>query len=651
MTRFITKVKIKTYGIIMTVLLVIIATFVVISSTFIVQQTQEVRMAWELYDRIPARKVVILSHLRSLLGYDGMIHHFKDFILRNDRRSAARANQIILEISIALTAYESLGLNPEEKIALQTLIGTLDKYRTSLASAERLMNEGVSILEIDSTVKINDAPAIRAMAELDTELFTARRNSSSEVYRGLAMLSNFITTSSVVTALFLLMLTLGTIWFVRWQLVRPLNDLVDAFNKIDPRFPGNIRLPFSEKHSGNELDCLAHSGNQFLQSIEDHLSQRNRAEASLKASEDHLRSIFEMAVDAIVTIDDKGLVQSFNRAAIRIFDYTPEEVIGNNVSMLMPDPYRSNHDTYLENYAQTGEAKIIGIGREVVGRRKGGELFPMKLAVSKNISGYKTGFTGIVRDISMEKEAELKVLEAKEAAEKANQAKSEFLSSMSHELRTPLNAVIGFAQLLELNVREPLTVTQQENVDHIMKGGHHLLNLINDLLNLAKIEEGKLELLIQPVNPTVALNDCLAVAESMARQRSISVVKRWHDQEVPLINSDLKGLKQVMLNLLSNAVKYNQNGGTVTVSIEKTTGGMLRIEVTDTGSGIAKKDQERVFEPFDRLGREATNIEGTGVGLAITKKLLETMGGLIDFESEVGKGSTFWVELPLAENT
>ncbi len=235
-------------------------------------------------------------------------------------------------------------------------------------------------------------------------------------------------------------------------------------------------------------------------------------------------------------------------------------------------------------------------------------------------------------------------------ANMANLAKSKFLSSMSHELRTPLNAVLGFAQFLQFDSKQPLTEKQQHAVDHIFKSGQRLLELINNVLDLVKIEEGKLELTVQAVNPTAVVDDCLIVAQSMAEQQSISVVTGATVKDLPNISADLTGLKQVLLNLLSNAVKYNRDAGTVTVDAEKTSEGMLRISISDSGPGIAKKDHAKVFEPFDRLGREALNIEGIGIGLVISKRLMIAMGGVIGFESDIGKGSTFWIELPLAED-
>ena len=174
-----------------------------------------------------------------------------------------------------------------------------------------------------------------------------------------------------------------------------------------------------------------------------------------------------------------------------------------------------------------------------------------------------------------------------------------------------------------------------------------MLALIDQILDLSKIEAGKLELSFQIVNPAAVLEECLTIAQSMAEARSLSVVNKAVDKDLPAVRTDLTRFKQVMLNLLSNAVRYNRDAGTVTVDAEEISGRMLRVSVSDTGPGIAKKDHENVFEPFDRLGREATEIEGSGVGLAISKQLMEALGGFIGLDSEAGKGSTFWIELPL----
>ena len=264
-----------------------------------------------------------------------------------------------------------------------------------------------------------------------------------------------------------------------------------------------------------------------------------------------------------------------------------------------------------------------------------------------NTAGNAPLICAISTDITDRKRAEEELRTARDLADSANRAKSEFLSSMSHELRTPLNAILGFAQVLELDSKDPLTDRQQESVSNIMMGGHHLLELINQVLELSKIEAGKLDLSIETVKPAAVLEDCLITAQSMAEPRSISVVNEAVDKDLPAVRTDPTRFKQVLLNLLSNAVKYNRDAGTVTVDAEEVSHGMLRVSVGDTGLGIAPENHEKIFEPFDRIGKETTDIEGTGIGLAISKQLMEALGGFIGLEPKTRKGSTFWIELPL----
>jgi signal transduction histidine kinase/ActR/RegA family two-component response regulator len=233
------------------------------------------------------------------------------------------------------------------------------------------------------------------------------------------------------------------------------------------------------------------------------------------------------------------------------------------------------------------------------------------------------------------------------AAYAANKAKSEFLSSMSHELRTPLNAIIGFAQLLQFNTREPLTPLQKSSVSDILKSGEHLLSLVNDVLDLTKIESGKVEVSIEDVRVPAIIRSCLPLVASIAASRRIDVSVADSVHHAPAVRADRMRFKQALLNLLSNAVKYNREGGSVMVDYSEAPHGWGRITVSDTGRGIAKDKQAKLFHAFDRLGAENSDVEGTGIGLVLCRELIEMMGGRIGFESEPGRGSRFWLELPL----
>lgn len=234
--------------------------------------------------------------------------------------------------------------------------------------------------------------------------------------------------------------------------------------------------------------------------------------------------------------------------------------------------------------------------------------------------------------------------QAEEEAAAANLAKSEFLSSMSHELRTPMNAILGFSQLLENSKKEPLSDKQRTYVKHIITGGEHLLELIDQVLDLARIETGEVDTTNTRIDLSELCQQCISMVEKTAQQKGLTIHQQLAKNRY--IETDYIKLKQALLNLLSNAVKYNRVGGMITLSNDETVDDRVRISVTDTGNGIAPEFLSRVFNPFDRLGRESSNIEGTGIGLTIAKKLIESIGGQIGFETESGKGTSFWLELP-----
>jgi signal transduction histidine kinase/AmiR/NasT family two-component response regulator len=280
--------------------------------------------------------------------------------------------------------------------------------------------------------------------------------------------------------------------------------------------------------------------------------------------------------------------------------------------------------------------------------RKDGSRFPAIVSITalRDDYGDVIGYLLIGTDNSVRKQVELALHNAMAVAEKANLAKSDFLSSMSHELRTPLSAILGFAQLMESGSPAP-TVSQKRSIDQILKAGWYLLELINEVLDLALIESGKLSLSLESTSLPEVMRECQAMIEPQAQARGISV--DFPRFETPFfVKADRTRVKQVLINLLSNAIKYNKAGGTVAVECVAAPPGRIRISVTDTGEGLTGEKLTQLFQPFNRLGREATAEEGTGIGLVVCKRLVELMGGVIGVESIVGKGSVFWIELELA---
>ena len=261
-------------------------------------------------------------------------------------------------------------------------------------------------------------------------------------------------------------------------------------------------------------------------------------------------------------------------------------------------------------------------------------------------TGNPTHLFGTIQDISERKEVEAERV-ARQSAEQASAAKSEFLSRMSHELRTPMNSILGFAQLLEMSRNESLTATQHARVEQILKAGQHLLELINEVLEISRIEAGRLDISLEAVAVAQVVSEVLDLTVPLADERQIRVRREIDPEQETYVKADQQRFKQVMINLLANAIKYNSEGGEVRLTCESRPDGWQRISIHDTGPGIALADQARLFQPFERLGgAQQAEVTGTGLGLALSKRLVELMGGQIGVESEIGKGSTFWIDLP-----
>ena len=514
------------------------------------------------------------------------------------------------------------------------------------------------------------------------------------------------------------------------------------------------------------------------ETLREEITEREVIETALRDNEAQIRAIVENVVDGIVTIDETGCIELFNHTAEQIFGYSANEVIGKNISMLMPQPYQSEHDGYLQRYHETGEAKIIGMKREIWGLRKDGSVFPMDLAVNEFYIGGRRAYTGVVQDITEKKQAqwslerltrqnelilqsvgdgifgvnlegeitfynppalkmtrfdedellgkslhdilnflpekepspnkdyplyqvfrdgqtqskdeavfwtkdgsallaeyicapiyedekivgavvtfrdilrrkrvEEALVQAKEEAERASRAKSDFLSRMSHELRTPMNSILGFAQILEMDEVDRLTDRQKPWVSQVRKAGDHLLELINEVLDLARVESGGMTVSMENVDIVPLMKEVLVLIMPLSKDRNIEITDMISIPSLMVFGDRIR-LKQVFLNLLSNAVKYNIENGTISIYYRKTSEGKIQISVEDSGIGVSKDKINDLFEPFARLDADNSGVEGAGIGLTITRRLVEQMRGNIFVKSTLDKGSCFTLELSAGE--
>jgi PAS domain S-box-containing protein len=361
------------------------------------------------------------------------------------------------------------------------------------------------------------------------------------------------------------------------------------------------------------------------------ISNSREAEAAIRETHERLRAIFESAVDGIIAIDPQGTMLEVNPAVEQIFGYTPDELLGKDVSVLMPAPYQQEHAAYLERYAETSQKRIIGIGREVRGKRKDGSTFPLYLAVSEGFVDQKRVFTGIVRDLESLRDVEDRVRRAEQLAEL-----STITAGIAHDIGTPMTTILGYAELLQKSVRNP---KNKERAGHIVDQVRRVKDLLRTLLDMARPRSS------MPAEMSLVdvLDHGLGFFREKLKGRGIVIERDY--ASVPTVVADRDRLEQVFLNLIVNAADAMADGGTLTVRVASSGPEIVEVQIADTGIGIEPATLDRIFEPFYTTKERG---KGTGLGLLVSRRIIHDHGGTIGVESHLGVGTTILIRLPSA---
>jgi PAS domain S-box-containing protein len=387
------------------------------------------------------------------------------------------------------------------------------------------------------------------------------------------------------------------------------------------------------------------------------VTERRRSEDAVRALNDQLvssqarlQAIVDTSLNAIVGMDEQGRVTDWNPQAETTFGWSRDEILGKALAdTIIPEQHRNAHRAGIAHYLTTGDGPVLGKVLELTALDRTGREFPVELAISRaSALGDKPLFVGLVRDITTRKEAEHAINNLNAELRIANQHKSEFLATMSHELRTPLNAILGFSELLlDDSVGKYNAATRQKFLTQISTSGKHLLDLINDILDLSKVEAGQMFLELETVSIAEIVGLVMNTIEPIASKKGVRV--EANVGAAGRLQADPHKMVQMLLNLVSNAVKFTPEGGSVTIAVQRQAE-TVEISVTDTGIGIAKSDLDRLFREFQQLDSgPGRHQEGTGLGLALTKRLAALHGGDVRVVSELGKGSVFTLELPLEQ--
>lgn len=519
------------------------------------------------------------------------------------------------------------------------------EFGPSLAKVVPNIKQGISLRDVVRPLSSNDLELLEGTSKPERTLCLLRSLDTDLILRGEftpldAGIHFFAGSPWIQDSADLNRLNLGMNDFSIHDPVLDLLNVIQSERMAKSEIHGLVRRLKAQQASLKQANETLEKQNSTILATQEELKLKE-AEASKLA---HVASRTD---NAVIITDAKGQIEWVNAGFERLTHYSLDEVIGMN-----PGQFLQGSQSQPDQIAYMREklAKAESFKTELINYTKSGEEYWVAIEVQPifNKEHQLTNFIGISTDITRQRESQKRLRLAKQKAEEANRSKSEFLSRMSHELRTPMNGILGFGQLLKLS---PLQPRQYQNVDRILKAGNHLLDLINEVLDLSKVEAGALNLSLEPVRIIHVIDETLELTQSLAKEKAVTISVDASFPKDLNVKADRKRIKQVLLNLVSNAIKYNVKDGTVLLKAKPMADKVWSIQVTDTGLGIPEDQMGHVFVPFERMGAANSDIEGTGLGLALSQKLVQAMNGKIGLHANKPQGCVFWLEFEQAEST
>lgn len=565
-----------------------------VHTVYISESHKQIQTETALMTEAVLNKGRMLEALASVTGFGHFIHGFKNYIIRRDVRYFDAAAADFERYVSHHNAYESLDLSSDEADALATIYETISAYRRNLDTAKDMITNGASIEDIDNAVQVDDSAMIDALATLQRAWYRHASDHDQhvrELIAGVERLAFGVRLSVVVAVL------IGCVSL--WRIVA-----------LDRREAG--------------------------------------LQADLAQSELKLRKIFENSADGIITIDDTGVIETFNEKSEEMFGFSRKEAIGQNVAILMPKDERAQHDRYVANFNGHG-SRVINRPRGLLAVKKNGEEFPIELNIAPYTVGKKRKFIGIIRDISERKLIEAALAKVALDAQASSESKSRFLANASHELRTPLNAIIGFTDMMRSEVLGPVgQPIYREYLHDIHVAGSHLRAIIEGILDLARIEAGKTDLSFETAPLDEVIGEATRFLALDVQKKSMSIETSGLHPPVH-IRCDRLRVRQILINILQNAIRHSPDNTAVRIDCRTQDDTHVAIAIRDVGEGIHPDMMKRIFEPFVRHAEDlATPSGGAGLGLAISKHLAELHGGSLSIRSEHGAGTSVTIALPLS---